>query len=438
VAIGICIYLIADMNKYFVEGRSELMKGSNELKNKNTMAPTMALLIICFLAFNVLQGVFLNSIVVSIILSALICLLTVILAVSVCKTKRYIKTVSSFFEDAQKQGATSRLNYNKKGQFKLLNDRVNDFVDNVDMLFEENMAALEEMAGMTETLKDSTQETIKSIEQVTTTIYEVAQGSSEQAKSAQEMAELIEMATEAISEVTKNTLFVEKEAKTSAELIEANQTVVTNLKEKTRQSIDITNQVSAIINEMNSKSEAISGIVGIITQIASQTNLLALNAAIEAARAGEAGRGFAVVADEIRTLAEQSTSSAKSIVSIITESLNDTKSATTRMDEASNIIRNQEGIINQIYDVFLKTKDDIINFSSSMSTSSRMLDEVNTAIGEINNQAQTVAKIIESNAAATEEVSAASEEQQSVMESIYSQITGLSNMALVLKEKTKI
>jgi methyl-accepting chemotaxis protein len=48
-----------------------------------------------------------------------------------------------------------------------------------------------------------------------------------------------------------------------------------------------------------------SGIVGLIQNIASQINLLALNATIESARAGEAGRGFAVVAQEVKNLANQ-------------------------------------------------------------------------------------------------------------------------------------
>ncbi|MGX9982039.1 methyl-accepting chemotaxis protein [Methylobacterium fujisawaense] len=60
-----------------------------------------------------------------------------------------------------------------------------------------------------------------------------------------------------------------------------------------------------LTQKLSDTATAMSGIVGLIQNIASQINLLALNATIESARAGEAGRGFAVVAQEVKNLANQ-------------------------------------------------------------------------------------------------------------------------------------
>lgn len=56
-----------------------------------------------------------------------------------------------------------------------------------------------------------------------------------------------------------------------------------------------------------------------INKITMRTNMLSINASIEAAKAGEHGKGFSVVANEIKSLASESSDSAKEIQQIIYE-----------------------------------------------------------------------------------------------------------------------
>jgi GAF domain-containing protein len=85
---------------------------------------------------------------------------------------------------------------------------------------------------------------------------------------------------------------------------------VTQLASNASRSVALANEAVAsvddvlrVVADLQTSSEDVGEIIGLITSIADQTRLLALNATIEAARAGEAGKGFAVVAGEVKGLA---------------------------------------------------------------------------------------------------------------------------------------
>src|SRR5690606_10640105 len=115
--------------------------------------------------------------------------------------------------------------------------------------------------------------------------------------------------------------------------------------------------MSEKIKRLGERSQEISKIVEIITQIAQQTNILALNAAIEASRAGEHGRGFEVLVNEVRQLAEQSKASTERIKKLIGTILAETKQAVLSMDET--VEQSSKGIaaIKSVEDTFNDIKD---------------------------------------------------------------------------------
>ena len=147
------------------------------------------------------------------------------------------------------------------------------------------------------------------------------------------------------------------------------------------------------MSEINQSSKKIADIIGVIDEIAFQTNLLALNAAVEAARAGEQGRGFAVVASEVRNLAGRSATAAKEIKELIRDSVQ-------KVEEGSTLVGQSGQTLEQIVSAVKKVSDIIAEIAASSQEQSAGIDQVNTAVAQLDEMTQQNAALVEQATAA--------------------------------------
>lgn len=152
-------------------------------------------------------------------------------------------------------------------------------------------------------------------------------------------------------------------------------------------------QVVQTMHRIDSSSKKIVDIISVIDGIAFQTNILALNAAVEAARAGEQGRGFAVVASEVRSLAGRSAEAAREVKALISASVENVEAGTALVDSAGKTMQELVQSVQRVSGI-------IEEITATSTEQSSDMQQVNTAVGELDQMTQQNAALVEQSAAA--------------------------------------
>ena len=174
-----------------------------------------------------------------------------------------------------------------------------------------------------------------------------------------------------------------------------------------RLALEVNNSTEAM-GKLKLESDKIGGVLDVIKSVSQQTNLLALNAAIEAARAGEAGRGFAVVADEVRGLAQRTQESTEEIEVLIAALQSGTQQVVMTLDASRTLTDSSVELSRQAGSALGHITRTVSTIQAMNQQIAAAGEEQSSVAEQINRSVLNVRDVSEQTAASSEETAASS------------------------------
>jgi hypothetical protein len=235
------------------------------------------------------------------------------------------------------------------------------------------------LGGVSSELHESSERVEEASAQINSSARTLAEGTTSQAASLEETSAALEQMASMTRQNADNAIRTDTTTQNNNQLIQTGSGAVSNM--------------TGAMDQINESAERIGNIIKTIEEIAFQTNLLALNAAVEAARAGEAGKGFAVVADEVRNLAGRSAQAARDTTELIQTTI-------ARVRHGTELARELDSGFKEIETGSRSVALLIKEIASATNEQALGVDQVNTAMAQVD-------KVTQANSAMSEEVAAA-------------------------------
>lgn len=286
----------------------------------------------------------------------------------------YIDEISAVLQQIGGGDLRINLKQNYVGEFAKVKDSL------------EKIAA--QLTGTMAHLRSASQDVAAGAAQISSEAMTLSQGSTEQAGEIQNIATHMT----SISDRVKN---IAEGAQKAADI---SGTVRSDLLTSEQKMHNMT----ALIENINTKSAQIHKVVKTIEDIAFQTNILALNAAVEAARAGTSGQGFAVVADEVRNLATKSSEAAQETATLLGETSDSMAQSARAAEDTAASLRTVVELSGKMDELLAR----IAEYTKEQAAGTQ---EISHGISEISLVGQNNVAAAESSAAASEQLAGQAE-----------------------------